>query len=218
MIGMEGRKGVSTEYVTPKRANPAKAGDAKPRVYPPNRGTTAGLPDLFGAFSPLLGLKAVGICLMRRALNMRRAARRGRMSQRCARARRYHRSSRGQSLVEFALVLPFLLVLVLGAVDYGRAYFDYISVTSAARTAAFYASAGPESAADTTGIRNAALQEMVDVQGGTAAEVTVATGPDAGGRTYARVTVRHTFDTLFTWPLLPNTLVIQRSVQMRVAP
>jgi len=140
------------------------------------------------------------------------------MPIRCARAPRYDRASRGQSLAEFALVLPFLLILVLAAIDYGRAYFDYVSVTNAARTGASYASAGPESAADTTGIRNAALQELVDVLGGESAQVTVATGPDTGGKPYTRVTVRHTFNTLFAWPLLPTSVNIQRTVQMRVAP
>jgi Flp pilus assembly protein TadG len=41
--------------------------------------------------------------------------------------------SRGQALVELALVLPIFLVLFMGVVDLGGAFFAYNSVTNAAR-------------------------------------------------------------------------------------
>lgn len=43
---------------------------------------------------------------------------------------------RGQSLVEFALVLPLLLVLLLGIADFGRVFAAGIAVEAAARNAA----------------------------------------------------------------------------------
>lgn len=43
---------------------------------------------------------------------------------------------RGQSLVEFALVLPILLILLLGILDFGRAIFAYNSVSNGARSGA----------------------------------------------------------------------------------
>jgi len=46
------------------------------------------------------------------------------------------RLSRGQSFVEFALVLPLLLVLLLGIADFGRVFYAGIVVESAARNAA----------------------------------------------------------------------------------
>jgi len=45
-------------------------------------------------------------------------------------------SRRGQSLVEFALVLPMLLVLLLGIADFGRVFATGISLEAAARNAA----------------------------------------------------------------------------------
>ena len=39
----------------------------------------------------------------------------------------------GQSLVEFALVLPILLVMFMGIFDFGRAIFAFNSVSNAAR-------------------------------------------------------------------------------------
>ena len=41
--------------------------------------------------------------------------------------------SRGQSLVEFALVLPLFLLLVFGIMDLGLAVLSYNSITNAAR-------------------------------------------------------------------------------------
>jgi Flp pilus assembly protein TadG len=47
---------------------------------------------------------------------------------------------RGQSLVEFVLVLPLLLVLILGAMDIGRMITTKIVLTNAAREGANYLS------------------------------------------------------------------------------
>ncbi|MBI4320230.1 MAG: pilus assembly protein [Chloroflexi bacterium] len=43
------------------------------------------------------------------------------------------RSSRGQSLVELALTLPILLLILLGGLDVGRAYFYQVTIANAAR-------------------------------------------------------------------------------------
>lgn len=52
---------------------------------------------------------------------------------------------RGQSMVEFALILPILLVLVAGGADLGRALFVGIQVTDAARQVGLYAANNPTS-------------------------------------------------------------------------
>ena len=44
----------------------------------------------------------------------------------------------GQSLIEFALVLPVLLLLIIGAMDIGRMFFTKIVLTNAAREGANY--------------------------------------------------------------------------------
>lgn len=46
------------------------------------------------------------------------------------------RDENGQSFVEFALVLPFLVFLILGIVQFGRAWHSYITITDAARVGA----------------------------------------------------------------------------------
>ena len=47
--------------------------------------------------------------------------------------RRLGRGSRGQSLVEFAIVLPIITLVVLGLFDLGRAVFTYNTLAQAAR-------------------------------------------------------------------------------------
>jgi Flp pilus assembly protein TadG len=51
-----------------------------------------------------------------------------------------HQKEEGQSLVELAISLMFLLILVAGVVDIGRAFFTYIALRDAAQEGAAYAS------------------------------------------------------------------------------
>lgn len=53
------------------------------------------------------------------------------------------RDAVGQSLVEFALAVPVLLLLLLGIVDIGRAYYYTVMIAGAAREAAAYAATNP---------------------------------------------------------------------------
>ena len=50
---------------------------------------------------------------------------------------------RGQSLTEFALLLPILLLLTVAALDFGRVYLGYINIQNMARIAANYAANNP---------------------------------------------------------------------------
>lgn len=50
--------------------------------------------------------------------------------------RRARRRSRGQSLVEFALIFPVLILLLVAIFDLGRAVFAYTSITNGAREGA----------------------------------------------------------------------------------
>jgi hypothetical protein len=66
-----------------------------------------------------------------------------------------------QGMVEFALILPILLLVILGIIEFGRLLFFYSSVTSASREAARYGSAvgevnGVDRYRDCAGIRDAA--------------------------------------------------------------
>jgi Flp pilus assembly protein TadG len=63
---------------------------------------------------------------------------------------------RGAAAVEFALVLPLLLVILLGIIDFGLYFYNDLQLTHVARDAARYLSVDNVSAANTT-IDNAIL-------------------------------------------------------------
>jgi len=52
------------------------------------------------------------------------------------RTTRHGRPGRGQALVEFALIIPIFLVIMVGIFDLGRAVFAYNTLTNAAREGA----------------------------------------------------------------------------------
>lgn len=58
---------------------------------------------------------------------------------------RRNRHSRGQALVELALIVPVLALLFLATLDLGRVYYSTITVTNAAREAALEATVNPSS-------------------------------------------------------------------------
>lgn len=57
-----------------------------------------------------------------------------------------HSASRGQSLVEFALSLTFMLILLSGAIYFGIGLFHYIAMRDAAQEGALYGSMHPTDA------------------------------------------------------------------------
>src|SRR5215472_333163 len=61
---------------------------------------------------------------------------------RARRGRRVRGGDRGAAAVEFALLLPLLLLLVFGIIDFGRAINAQITLTQAARTGARLAALG----------------------------------------------------------------------------
>ncbi len=69
---------------------------------------------------------------------------RGSRSTAAQHAAHRRRKSRGQSLVELALVLPVVLLLVMAALDFGRAFFGWVVLNNAARVGANYAALHPD--------------------------------------------------------------------------
>lgn len=66
--------------------------------------------------------------------------------------------TRGQSLVELALGLPLLTLVMLGTIDLGRVFFDYINLRGASAEGATYAARNPT---DTSGIVTAVTDSGV---------------------------------------------------------
>jgi hypothetical protein len=57
---------------------------------------------------------------------------------------RLGRLARGQGLVEFAMILPVLMLVLLLAIDFGRVFFGWVGLANASRIGASYAAAHPD--------------------------------------------------------------------------
>lgn len=99
--------------------------------------------------------------------------------------RRLTRHGNGQSLVEFALVLPVLLVMVVGLFDFGRAIYASNAISNAARIATRVAIVDQNEVA----IKQAAVTEAPGV-GLEPSDISVTYScTDSIGRCYATVDV-----------------------------
>jgi Flp pilus assembly protein TadG len=89
------------------------------------------------------------------------------------------RSERGAALVEFAIVLPVLLLLVFGIIDLGRLLYTYNNLTSAVREGARLAAvqSNPTTAAAVSAVQ-ARVQQYAVAFGGNAGAPTVTVTPD----------------------------------------
>ena len=152
------------------------------------------------------------------------------------------RRQSGQSLLEVALMLPFLLLLLLGVIEVGRYAYIGILVGNAARAGAAYGAQSNPQAVDTTGITNASLNDFQSNGQGSNLTVTsaVTCGCDSGGVlttagctpasnanagkcaaghwvVMVTVTASGTYSSLFNYPGIPSSISISRSAAMRVS-
>ncbi len=96
--------------------------------------------------------------------------------------------SRGQTLVEFALVLPLLLLLMVGLFDAGRAVIFYTELTNASRVGARVAMVNQSPDATCAGVEKTyrcAAAEIATTTDITPASVPVAVFEDADGNIVA---------------------------------
>ncbi len=72
-------------------------------------------------------------------------------------ARQLRSAQSGQTLIEFALMLPFMMLLMLGVVEIGRAAFITMTVTNAATAGVEYGAQNGTTASDYAGMQQAAM-------------------------------------------------------------
>ncbi len=127
---------------------------------------------------------------------------------------------RAATAVEFVVLLPVLMTLVLGCVDFGRFAYSYIVVTNAARAGASFATVNPYTpetfALWQSGIQGAVTQEMAGVNQFNAQALTVQTTVivNADQSWSAQVAVSYPFQTLISWPGIPSSLNLQQTAVM----
>ena len=66
------------------------------------------------------------------------------------RKHRGRRRSSGQALIESAILIPFLLMLVFNAINFGYFYYVAMNMSAATRSGALYAILGPDTPVDTS--------------------------------------------------------------------
>jgi Flp pilus assembly protein TadG len=128
-------------------------------------------------------------------------------------------------MVEFALLVPVLLLMLVVAIDFGRLFATYVAVNNAAREGAVFASAHPTQitsadSADPENVTYRARQEVENPSDARFTAVTVAaptcnpspcpTVLGAGGGSTIKITVSTTFG--FFTPLV--AAVLGTSIQL----
>jgi Flp pilus assembly protein TadG len=145
--------------------------------------------------------------------------------------RKKSRRRRGTSAVEFALILPVLLAIVLGCVDFGRFAYTYIVVTNAARVGAGFASANPFTVMTRpdweNDIRKAVVAEICSPSNEQSTldaadaltKTTFLVTTETNGQRRVRLTVSYPFEMEVQWPFLPEkvrNMEIEQTVEMRM--
>ncbi|MBQ6711114.1 MAG: pilus assembly protein [Clostridia bacterium] len=127
--------------------------------------------------------------------------------------KRFVRSEKGQAIVEFALVLPLLLALLCGIIDFGWLYYNQITLNNAAREGARYAVIHYD---PTTDWKETAENRMITNMVGVNSAVAVVSDPVAQQIT-ASVTATPRILTGFTSTILgKQTLELHASCTMRL--
>lgn len=127
----------------------------------------------------------------------------------------------GAAAIEFAIVLPVLLTILLGACDFGRVFYSTIAIANAARSGAAYASINPFDSATqtawTAGVNQAVKDELSQITAFDTSKLTVTTTNvvESGGLRRVSVQVTYPFKTLISWSSIPSSFNLQQTVVMR---
>jgi len=100
-------------------------------------------------------------------------------------------SERGAAAVEFAILLPLLLMLVLGTIEFGRAYNAQIILTNAARDGVRVMAINN----DPTAAKTAAQKAAASVSSIPASNITLSTNTCSTGN-QVTLTIKYTLSTI----------------------
>jgi Flp pilus assembly protein TadG len=118
--------------------------------------------------------------------------------------RKFAASDRAAAMVEFAIVLPVLLLIVFGIVDFGRALFTLNNLTAAVREGARMASTqitpDPTVAASMTAVQNTVTNYVIAFGGSSGAATVSETFTGGAPPTMQSITVQ-----IVSYPFTPIT-------------
>jgi len=129
----------------------------------------------------------------------------------------YVKNNRGQAVVEFALVFPLFVWLMLGMIDFGRIFHELIVVSHAAREGARVAAVGKDNNAIEAAVQAAAVSINTDGPGN---PVQVTINPQSNRTAGQPVTVTVTHGVTILTPFMssivtPNPFPVTGTAVMR---
>jgi Flp pilus assembly protein TadG len=140
--------------------------------------------------------------------------------------RRGSSSPRGAAAVELAFLLPFICYLGMATVDYARLFYASTTITNCARNAAMYAaypSGFPQFSsvqvagqADSSSLNNPEMNPNYPINPVTITQIPQSI--DANGNPYVGATASYTFQTVISYPGIPSSVTLSKTVYMPVHP
>jgi Flp pilus assembly protein TadG len=138
----------------------------------------------------------------------------------------------GQSVVEMALAMPLLLLLIVGACDLARAFFQTIQLYNAARAGVQYGAQSITAAADSASISAAASADVSSLSGMSVSvsQCTCLSGSNVSAcgatsaycsanseSTWVEVDTSAPFTTLIPYPGFPRAFTLSGKAVMQVS-
>jgi len=123
----------------------------------------------------------------------------------------------GAALAEMALLLPFVALMFVAAVDFCRVYYCAQTVTNCARSGALYASGSAKRETGATPA-DAAIQAVVAEGASLDPPLQPQNVAVNFGSNSVTVTVTYRFQTITSYPGLAGPFSVQRSVTMVLTP
>jgi hypothetical protein len=121
---------------------------------------------------------------------------------------------RGQELVEFALLLPLLLLIAFGVLDLGRAFHASITIANAAREGARYGTFHPGDFAGIIATTQAEAQNSGIIIAAEDIAVSCPAGCDRGFP--IRVLIQYPFDLVMGLVFPDPTLTLEQGAEMMI--
>jgi Flp pilus assembly protein TadG len=124
------------------------------------------------------------------------------------------RRRKAVATAELAILLPVLVTLFVGVVDFARVFYYAMTVTNCARNGALWL-CDPVNATQSqyTTLQQAATADAPNLS--PTPNVTSTNGTDANGEPYVEVTVTYDFKTVSGFPLFPSPFTLTKTVRMR---
>ena len=138
------------------------------------------------------------------------------------------RSRSGGAALELAVVMPVLILIAIGVMDYGRVFFTSVAVSNAARAGAEWGAQGNAEAMQQANIENFAKLDGAEASPITVTSQTICrcgattvgcTSTCSGGygapRVFVEVTASKSVTLLLPYPGLPSSISISRTATFR---